>query len=321
MVTLESLKFQRIEFLHNFDTYQYRYAFGEAVDEEILYGIPMCAKDVMKLDINKNKISFLKRKGKFDFDYTGGCYDAKRRCVWGIPRNSNSLLCINVDKDEVSEIPLQTCFESEGIHGGHHYTGVLVKDSIYCAPRHKSSGILKINLETMQINMISLDELLGFNSHYSGTILHPNGYIYFTPSVGNYFLKLDPRNDNITFLGEKMQTTIFGGCIYNSDIYSYTSHGIIKVDIKKEEVMWLHKFENKRQMYGTILHPNGCIYSWGSGNQFVEYDINKQTYNVLATIYDINNAFIYNAGGMVLKDKNIYFTPCQGRFVMRAVFG
>ena len=320
MVKMEK-NFLRIEFLYNFETYAYRYAFGTKTDGDIFYGVPVCADNIFKYDLSQKEITLLKRNGKKDFDYTGACYDTKRKCIWGIPRNANTLLRVDTVDDKITEIPLNKQYAASGIHGAHHYTGILVDDKIYCPPRHLSSGILEISLDNFQTDIIPLDENVGRNSHYSGSILHSNGYIYFTPSIGNNFVKFDPASNKIKVIEEKIEGTIFGGVEYKNDIYCFSSVGIIKFDVKNESIEILYKFENKQTYYGTILHPNGKIYSWNQHNQFVEYNIETNEYKVLATIYDKNNGPVYNAGGVVMGDDNIYFTPCQGRFFMRAVFG
>ncbi|CUM71922.1 hypothetical protein [Roseburia inulinivorans] len=314
-----SKKFCRIEFLHNFQTYNYRYAFGENVND-ILYGIPMCEKNVMKYDIIKNQASFIDIHEEKDFAYTGGCYDKKNNCVWGIPRNANNLLKIDLLNDKITQIPLKMDFKANGIHGGHHYTGGLSNNTLYCPPRHTSNGILKIELDTFKTEIISLDTIVNQNSHYSGTVMHSNGYIYFTPSTGNYFVKFDPVYEEIYIIGDKFLGTVFGGVEIGDEIYCFSSVGVVVIDTINDSISLIHKFETKQTYYGTILHPNGNIYSWNQHNQLVEYNIEKDECKILATIYDEKNGPIYNAGGVVMSDGNIYFTPCQGRFLMRAVF-
>lgn len=100
----------------------------------------------------------------------------------------------------------------------------------------------------------------------------------------------------------------------------FSSVGVVVIDTINDSISLIHKFETKQTYYGTILHPNGNIYSWNQHNQLVEYNIEKDECKILATIYDEKNGPIYNAGGVVMSDGNIYFTPCQGRFLMRAVF-
>ena len=311
-------EFKHIEFIYNFHTNAYRYAFGTKDDSGCFYAAPMCSSGVLKYDIFNNQVSFIGNINNNDFGYTGADFDIKRNCIWCYPRNKDSILKIDLVNDSVTEIPLGIKFNAEGIHGGHHYSGCMTEDIIYCPPRHNSNGILKIHLDTYEASIIDIDKILGFNSHYCGSLLTNDGKICFTPGLGNYFTFLNPVDDSFEFIGEKVDGAFFGGTEVDGVIYSIGSTGIVKIENKK--MTWIYRFNEKQHFYGTVCHPNGRIYSWNNKNQFVEFDIDKNELKVLATIYDSNNAPVFNAGGIVMDDENIYFSPCQGRFFMRAVF-
>ena len=313
-------EFKKIELLHNFNDYTYKYAFAAPVNNETIYTIPLNAKSILKYSIIDKSIFLIDSDTIEDFAYTGGAYDKKRNCIWGFPRNSDKILKIDVSGDNIEEIPLGLTFGSTGIHGGHHYSGVLYNDYIYCPPRHLSCGILKFNTHSYVTEILDIDSRLNINSHYSGSILHPNGNIYFTPSVNNFFICFNPINNNWETIGNKVDGSVFGGCVYDNDLICFTNKGILRIDVTSKRCEYIYMFEIEHRTYGLTLHSNGKIYAWTHRNQLLEYNPLSNQLRAVAHVYDYNNGCCFNTCGYMLNDGNIYFSTCQGRFFMRAVF-
>lgn len=318
----KSKRFVRMELLYNFGSLNYRYAYSAKDDKNNFYAISVCAGNVLKYNTESRVLSFLGNIQGRDFEYTGGAFDKKRRCIWGFPRNSDKLLRIDVDSGKVSEIPLNIKFNAKGIHGAHHYSGILFNDHIYCPPRMASDGILKISLENnFNSEIIPLNDMVGMQTHYSGTILHPNGSIYFLPSLGNRITVYDTLNDDIRFIGDTVNFMNFGGVVWqDGNIYCICGKGVLKIDVHNQSAEIVYKFGYPQYYYGTMLHPNGKIYAYGAKNILIEYDPQNNYTEVVARFYDLKNSFSQSTAGEVMSDGNIYLAPCQGRFFMRLVF-
>ncbi len=313
------IQFRRIELLYNFDNYLYKYAFSAKDENDCLYSIPLCAGNVMRYDVKQRKISFIAGIQSTDYAYTGGIYDKKRNCIWGIPRNSNNLLKIHIGEEKIEEIPLGLTYNSTGIHGAHHYSGVIFNDSIYSPPRNDGRGILKIDLKTVQPSIIPVDMPSCVN--YSGSLVHPNGKIYFFPSPGNYIISYDPKISEFKLIGDKIYTFIFGGDIWkDGNIYCVTSKNIIRINVQLDDYEVLYNFQNNVNFYGCAFHLNGRLYAFGHNNNFIEYDPALNRLSVKAKFYDGNRYASTATMGLIMNDGNLYLTPCRGRFFMKCVF-
>lgn len=317
----EKMNFCRMELLYNFGSRDYRYAFSAKDDRNCFYAIPVCSGDVMKYNVGSNEIKFLGPIEGKNYEYTGGAFDAKRRCIWGFPRNSNKLLKVDVDKDKLEEISLDVDYKCDGIHDAHHYSGVLAGDYIYCPPRNKGEGILKIDLDSYKTYNLPIPCEDGAKLHFSGSILHPDGKVYFLPSGSNAVTVMDLKTEEIEIFPEKAGYMNFGGDVWvDGNIYCVCDIGVIKIDVKNKETTVVNKFRNPERYYGALFHPNGKLYACGFNNDILEFDPGTSKVRIAAKQYDIQGGYSNNTIGQIMDDGNLYLTPCQGRFFTRCWF-
>lgn len=183
--------------------------------------IPNDATSVLCYDQKGSYISHI-REGLFK--WTGGC-------IWGgavycFPRTANSFLRISGNRAE--EVPLTLKYEKE-----HHYSGVCTKDGVVYQPPRNTNHILKTVLNTgisKKINIV--DDIFHVSFRYCGSIIHPNGYIYFFPERNNRVIKLDPKMDEWCFIGDRVSTMCFDAKVgLDGNIYGYSAYceGVMKI--------------------------------------------------------------------------------------------
>lgn len=123
---------------------------------------------------------------KNDFKWTGGCiYNGK---LFSFPHSKNTLLVYDISSDMFKEIDCGFNNTAE-----HHYGGVCPTDGIVYQPPKNTNHILKWDLKTKSCRKIEINN--GQNCRYCGTVIHPDGYIYFIPEKDSLLAdKLDRLN-------------------------------------------------------------------------------------------------------------------------------
>jgi hypothetical protein len=286
-----------------------------------VYCIPISAESILEYNPKSNTVSFFGELGVLDHAYSGGVYYSGDGCIYGFPRNANSLLKIDAERRTVKEIPIGTAYKSTGIHGAHHYGGALYKNCLYCAPK-KGNNILKIDLNTYQTEELAFQELQ--YREYSGAVLHPNGKIYFMP-CNSEVAALDPETEELRLIGDKMNGLFYNGYIFSdNNIYSVGWGAVLKISVDTEDCAIVCKLSSDNvpleHFYDAPLYTNGKMYVVPSGSDRVyEY---SPTDNVCKVIGRFNDGIWNNikwATGVALKDC-IFLAPCFGRFAAKMVF-
>ena len=151
-----------------------------------LYGIPNDMDAVLKY--RREKCRYLKCAGSGLFQWTGGC--VWNGTLYGFPRASGRLLKMPLDTEAVEYLSLQ-----EEYSGEHHYGGVCTKEGLVYQPPRNSDHILVWDLKKEKTGKIALaPETEGRTFRYCGSILHPGGFVYFLPELGERVIKLDSRS-------------------------------------------------------------------------------------------------------------------------------
>ena len=318
------VKYKRMELLHNFHDIEYKYAYSAKDNKGNFYAIPTCAGNVLKYNVTENRISFLGEIEKDNYAYTGGVFDEKRNCIWGFPRNSNCLLKINISDESIQEIPLGIKFVGTKIHDSHHYNGVLVNDVIYCPPRSKSNGILKINLVDMEASIVDIDNVIGRNMSYSGIVhIKSMDALLLLPSKGSIFTLFYLKTGKICLICDKVDYFCFGAIEdIEGNIYFACDIGIGKVSISEKRIDILKQFPMREKVYGVVQHNNKNIYCYGNNsNSVYEYSPKINQLKVVSKFYDVNKRGMSSyTMGELMEDENIYLVPCFGRFFSRLKF-
>lgn len=238
------------------------------------------------------------------FKWTGGC--VWRDALYGFPRTSNSFL--RVAEDRVEEIPLSFSYEME-----HHYGGVCTAIGMVYQPPRNTNHILKTDLQTgssFKINIV--DDKFSISLRYCGSIIHPNGFIYFFPENNNRVIKLDPKTDKWQFIGDRISTMCFDAKIgLDGNIYGYSAYcrGIMKIDVIHNTVQMIHQ-EIFPGAYGTKYGVDGCLYSVpGDGNCIYKYDVLNDSCEVIFDLQD--HAKAKYAGGATKQNGEIVCIPAK----------
>lgn len=293
-VCFKSLPF--IPSLHKWVGAQYR--------DSCVYGIPNDMNAFLKY-LN-DEISFLGTLEEGKFKWTGGCiWDD---CLYGFARNSNSLIKMSLYSEKIEMIPLEKGYSKE-----HHYGGICTKNGIIYQPPRDSNHILVWNLITKKTKRICLNtEKDNQEFRYCGSILHPNGYAYFLPEIGERVIKLNTRTEEWSFIGDRIDAMVFDVKIAaDGNIYGYSAYckGILKIHVKTDSVEMIHE-EIYAGAYGTKLGVNGHLYSIPGDGDMV-WDYNPLT-DSLDSIYQFSYVLDAKyAGGTSMMNGDILAVPAK----------
>lgn len=271
-----------------------------------IYFIPNDEKSILSID---DDVSYIGLLGESLFKWTGGC--VWNNALYCFPRSSNCFLKLNFD-ESMEQIPLPYNYASE-----HHYSGVCTKDGIVYQPPRNTNHILKVDLSKNKINKIVIvPRFFKINFRYCGSIIHPNGYIYFFPENG-YVIKLDIKTDKWCFIGKTVRSMCFDAKIgVDGNIYGYSaySEGIMKIDVENDYVEMIHQ-EISPGAYGTKYGSDGCLYSVPGDGRYI-YKYNVITDDV-ERIFDVGNENKAKyAGGITLENGDIVFVPATAKSIL-----
>lgn len=271
-----------------------------------IVGIANGSRSCLVLDLKNDKIFNRGSLEAGEFKWSGGCL--WNGTVYGFPRTSNNLLIFPIsDKIQPGEIKLDISYNRE-----HHYGGVCTKDGIIYQPPRSTNTILKIDLKNYKTKEIYISKDRR-KFRYCGSIIHPNGLIYMFPEYMERVMVIDPKTDNVYFIGKILSSMTFDACIgYDGNIYGFSAYskGILKIDVNKNSAEML--FENKKfGCYGSVLAVNGNVIGVpGDSNHIYEYNIKENFVKVIASLEEKGAAKC--AGSAISKDGTIYCIPAAG---------
>lgn len=272
-----------------------------------VYAIPNDASSFMK--ITEDNLEFIGDLGDNLFKWTGGClYNG---CLYAFPRTSNSMLCLNLETNKIS-FPFSYDYKTE-----HHYGGVCTSEGVVYQPPRRSNHILATNLNTGKIRHIKLvPDFLKMDMRYCGSLIHPNGYIYFFPENG-YVIKLDPKTEQWGFIGSYCRSYAFDAKVgIDGSIYAFSAYGkgLMKVDVISEKVEMFYP-ERHFGVCGTKVGVNGRLYAIpGDGEIVYEFNV---TNGKLSEIHNCNDSMKAKfAGGVTLKDGRILGMPADANRII-----
>ena len=150
--------------------------------------------------------------------------------------------------------------------------GIPIGDYIYSIPCH-SESILKINAVTKEVTLIQWDEYLpGACPHnqtwkyHGASVSDYDGCIYCIPQAAERVLKIDPRTDEMTFIGPDFPgvNKWYGGLLLrDGGIYGIcqNARGILRIDPKTQECTVHGDFpEGHYKWHGAVKHTDGNLY-------------------------------------------------------------
>ena len=279
---------------------------GAQINYGTVFAIPNDETRILCYDQNSN--SYIEGVNKGLFKWTGGC--VWNNSIYCFPRTSNSFL--KISDEDVEEIPLLIEYRGE-----HHYSGICTREGIVYQPPRNTNHILKTDLKSGLSNKIDIvDKKYKVNYRYCGSIIHPNGFIYFFPESGRV-IKLNPDTDKWCFIGKSLSTTCFDAKVgMDGNIYGYSAYcrGIMKIDVSSDVVEMIHQ-EITPGAYGTKYGLDGCLYSIpGDGSCIWKYDVILDTINMMYDLEDDSKAKY--AGGLTLPNGDIICVPATAPSIL-----
>ena len=279
---------------------------GAQINYGTVFAIPNDETRILCYDQNGN--SYIEGVNKGLFKWTGGC--VWNNSIYCFPTTSNSFL--KICDEDVEEIPLLIEY-----HGEHHYSGVCTREGIVYQPPRNTNHILKTDLKTGLSNKIDIvDKKYKVTYRYCGSIIHPNGFIYFFPENGRV-IKLNPDTDDWCFIGKSLSTMCFDAKVgMDGNIYGYSANckGIMKIDVSSDAVEMIHQ-EITPGAYGTKYGSDGYLYSIpGDGSCIWKYDVVSDTIYMLHDLRDDSKAKY--AGGLTLPNGDIICVPANASSIL-----
>ena len=274
--------------------------------QDVIYGIPNGETRMLLYRWQDAAVQLEGNLRKGNFKWTGACvYQGK---IYGFPRTANSFVMYDPNRNEMDEIPIDTNYMGE-----HHYGGVCTGQGIVYQPPRGNADILVTDLNTMECRHIRvLDTVFGkqIRDRYCGSILHPNGCIYFLPEQHGKVIKFDIKTERWCFIGKIVSPMVFDAKVaMNGDIYGFSAYeaGILHIDVKRDRCEMIHK-EILPGAYGTKLGVNGKLYSIpGDGAYVWEYNVEEDS---VKKIYEmIGEGKAKYAGGLTDRKGVIWGIP------------
>lgn len=288
---------------------------GQIINNK-LYMIPCSAEKGIVYDLEKKVISPFGEKCVGDFKWTGGAiYDGNLVCF---PRKSGRYFIHNIEHQEISYslIPYK-------VNGEHHYGGVLTSDGVVLQPPRDSDYILEYNISKKKFSKIQVSpSIFGLKLRYCGSVLHPNGNVYFLPEADSKVICYTPSTRKLTFIGRRVTAYCFGAQVASDgNIYGFSAYGkgILKINTVNNDVDILFN-DVSFGCYGTKIGVDGKLYGIpGAGNKIWQFDVST---GKIDYIYEINDECqVKCAGGAIDKYGNIYCTPASGKRIYIIDFG
>lgn len=283
---------------------------GAQIYNKKVYCIPNDETKILELDEECHFIDGVTSQGLFK--WTGGCiWD---NCLISFPRKANAILKYNFVDKTISENQLTYSYDIE-----HHYGGVSTKEGVIFQPPRNTDHILATDLKTNISHKIYIaPKRLKMQFRYSGSIIHPNGLIYFFPENKDKVIVLNPKNEEWTYISKPISTMVFDAKVgIDGNIYGFSAYnnGIMRINVEFNEVEMIHS-EINPGAYGTKMGINGKLYSVpGDGNYVWCYDSITDECEKVFSMHDASKAKY--AGGCTANDGSIFLVPATANSVLK----
>jgi len=200
--------------------------------------------------------------------YLGGELCELNNHIYSIPGFAKRILDFDLTKD-----PPKLELIGPELNGEFKWLrGIPVGGVIYGIPCH-SGSVLKINALTNKVDLLEWDESLpGACPHdqkwkyHGAAVSDHDGFIYCIPQAAERVMKIDPRTDNISFLGPAFPgvNKWYGGLLLNDGaIYGICQNatGILRIDPKTQQCTLHGDFpEGNYKWHGAVRHSDGNLY-------------------------------------------------------------
>jgi len=220
-----------------------------------VYGYPRFSNNLLRINPETHEVEEINLNLHYskEHHYSGALVG---NTVYQPPRNSDHILCINLDDYTTSQIPLGKNMAYNGCI--YHYNGL-----IYMFPVYKGDKVLVLNPATKTFSFIG-DGIE--NCTIYGASIALNGSIYGCSS-GRGMLKINPSINEVKILYPYVYFGSFGTQIgINGKLYSIPGSGKdnFEFDPSTEKLMKLNKFSDPKYNYakcaGSVVSEDGSIW-------------------------------------------------------------
>ena len=200
--------------------------------------------------------------------YLGGELCELNGHIYTVPGFANRIL----DMDVTKEPPVLKLIGPELKGDFKWLRGIPIGSCIYGIPCH-SDSVLKIDALTDEVTLLKWDASLpGAAPHdqkwkYHGAAVSDfDGCIYCIPQAAEHVLKLNPKTDEIEFIGPAFKgvNKWYGGTLQGDGaIYGVCQNatGILRIDPRTQQCTVHGKFpQGNYKWHGGVSHPNGNLY-------------------------------------------------------------
>ncbi len=282
---------------------------GGILADGVLYGTVNSASSMLAISLSDGKASLHGDFGEMPFKWSGECRIGNG--IYLFPRAADSLLRYDLQTKCFTAFPTSHVYTGE-----HHYGGVLANGRIWQPPRG-TDHLLIWDADGTGLTLQVADHPV----RYCGSILHPDGYVYFLPENCEPILRLDVGSMHIEAVTPPVSPMAFDakvaadGCIYG---YSGAS-GLMRLNPYTGDFAMLFE-EIAFRAYGTKTGANGRLYSLPGWNGTM-WEFIPET-GALREVYSCtSDVKVHFAGGSVDSYGNIYAIPVFEDHVLAVEFG
>jgi len=291
--------------------HKFQYVGGQLLGRT-LCAVVNSAQRMLRLDTGTGAMDFVGEFDDADFKWTGGCvWEGK---FYAFPRVENSMLIYDPAEEGFSRLPCEFTYPKE-----HHYGGVCTAGGIVYQPPRNSDHILRWDLRTGRCRKLVING--GQPGRYCGSVIHPDGSVWFIPERDFPVLRMDPRTEELTPVGGPVTATAFNPVVLpDGNIYGFRcDRGLVRIDTAAGRVDILHS-NLPFKAYGTKPGLNGKLYSLpGYCREVWEFD--PLTGQAKVCFRLDKDAQVQSAGGPVDRSGDCYALPVYADHVLKIGFG
>jgi hypothetical protein len=179
---------------------------GTVGSDNCVYGVPLCAPSVIKIDPARQQVTTIGDLPAGGHKWHGAVASADGTSIIGIPSNADTVLRIDVDSQELSQLPFEYSCAHRADRKYKYLGGVLgPDDNVYAIPSD-ADRVLRINPRSGECTEIG-ESLLGRvgrdHNKYQNGFLADDGRIYAIPLKADRVLCIDPQTEEVSTIGDE----------------------------------------------------------------------------------------------------------------------
>ena len=181
-------------------------------------------------------------------------------CLYGIPNDMNAVL---------KHMPEGNRYLGNVGEGGFKWTGGCIRNGVLYGFPRSSGKLLKMRLDTEEMEYLSLPEECQKEHHYGG-VCTEDGIVYQPPRDSDHILVWDLETESVRKIdlapeSENRTFRYCGSILYDGFVYFLPERNerVIKLDIRTEEWTFLGE-RIDAMVFDAKAAPDGCIYGYSA---------------------------------------------------------